>query len=100
MLNCCPTALLKSDYFGWLTPESPEVDLWDVRTRLFRCPSCSGLWVLRSVCQGHQDWDQTFTRIASQAAYRALLNEEEEGKKLRIAKLEAVYKANGWDWKW
>lgn len=100
MLTCCPTAREELDHLAWLAPESSRVEFGDVRMRLFRCPSCNALWLWRSTCQGHNDWDQSFTPVESASAFRELVEHEESEKSGRLAKLKALYEANGWEWKW
>jgi hypothetical protein len=100
VLNCCAAASEKSNHLGWLVPELPERDLWDVRLRLLRCPACRALWTLKSTCQGHQDWDEALWRVDSQQAFEDLVRQEEGQMKSRIEALKRTYAENGWEWKW
>lgn len=100
LLNCCLSARVRSNFQGWLVPETDELNFWDVKLRLYRCPSCSTLWKWRSQSHGHQDWDQHLSKIGDRAEFNLVVIEEGRLKDERLAELKRTYEKNGWEWKW
>jgi hypothetical protein len=100
MKRCCAEAESKPDFLGWLAPITDQKSLWDIRLRLYQCPSCGAYWLWKSVSQGHQDWDQSFERIASQHAFEERVRIEEAAVAERLAELKRTYERNGWPWRW
>jgi hypothetical protein len=100
LLNCCPSAGIRSNFQQWLAPETDELNLWDVKLRLYRCPSCSTLWKWRSQNHGQQDWDQQLSQVVDTSEFDLAVIEETKAKDGRQAELKRLYEKNGWEWKW
>ena len=92
--------MLKGSVRNWLIAETPELDFWNVRLQLYRCPSCSTFWLWCSHSHGHQDWDQRFSKIVGRAEFDSIVVEEGRLKETRLADLKLTYEKNGWQWKW